>query len=726
MTKKNAVPQKPNILMIIVDQMRFPRFGYGEQHGFAEPLKKILGFREDPDTENEFRQFFPGLTALANNAVILNNHKTASAACVPSRTVLFTGQYGTKTGSVQTDGVFKDGTSRQFPWLKADQFPTIGHWMKEQGYSTHYFGKWHISGEGTENLEDYGFSDWELSAPDPHGTLPNNLGYYRDYQFQDIVCSFLRRQGLGVPFSVAHAQANVYNGKHPHTTPPKEPDESITPWFAVSSFTNPHDIGAYPGIPRTVSDAHIPGAQYTLAVPPVNSDAETPKNGTMTIKLNRLDFPQNNADVPPTWDENLENKPDCQFDYSYKMGLALSSKGGRLASEKKAEAYLKETGKPMGKDEQLNIAVEVALDASKTGLPFALTAKPKLASRAFMQYYGYLMHEVDQHINNVLKTLEESGQADNTIVLFCADHGEYGAAHHMMMEKWHSAYEELLHVPMLVRFPPSMHQVAGGQQQISELTSHIDLLPTILGLTGANSDTMKTLQAALQERFGQDDNGQATGVEVLTPVGIDLSPLILGNIKPLDDSQHKQYIQREGVLFISHDTITSPFAREEDEQGKTAPTQYEVYKKAVETLQKNEEKAYPLEVSKLSITPHSVCQPNHVHCVVSNDNWKFVRYFEPIEDPNNYETNNQYELYDLNTDPCEEHNLLVYNNTQLQAIESALSDDYLIKAKKMKALLSRLEKEMLWLETSTATNKVATTITTTPISSKTTPETNPA
>jgi len=691
--EKNSTVKKPNILMFMVDQMRFPRFGYGESHGFVDPLKRILGFQDQPHDANEFRKFFPGLTALANNAVVLSNHKTASAACVPSRTALFTGQYGTKTGSVQTDGVFKDGVSDKFPWLDSSEFPTIGHWMRKQGYSTHYFGKWHISGEGTTDLEDYGFADWELSYPDPHGTLPNNLGYYRDYQFEDIVTSFLRRQGLGVPFSVAHAEANV------NDTDPNESEGQPTPWFAVSSFTNPHDIGAYPGIPSTVCDARVAGAEYTLAVPPQGSKGTVPKNGTMSIELNKLGFPQNNANVPPTWDEDLTNKPDCQFDYTYKMGLALTSKAGRLASEKAAnlKQQLSDADSiPMSKSEQLDIAVNVALSANKTGLPFALTDNPELSSRAFMQYYGYLMHEVDQHISGVLKALDESGQADNTIVLFCADHGEYGASHHMMMEKWHSAYEEMLHVPMLVRFPLSMHQVPEGVKQVSELTSHIDLLPTILGLAGANRKDLSNIQEQLQKDFSAGD----TSVEILAPVGVNLSPLILGETSIITEtSGTKNLVEREGVLFITHDTITAPFADEVNEKGDGAPTQYEVYKEAVKTLQKNSEGKYPEEVSELSIASLSVRQPNHVHCVVSKDNWKLVRYFEPVDnEPNNYDYSNQYELYNLNTDPTEKHNLVIYNDPDLKAIASDLSEVYNAKAKNLKSLLISLEKEMLWVD----------------------------
>jgi arylsulfatase A-like enzyme len=42
----------------------------------------------------------------------------------------------------------------------------------------------------------------------------------------------------------------------------------------------------------------------------------------------------------------------------------------------------------------------------------------------FLQLYGWLHAVVDAHINAVLAALEESGNADNTIVTFLADHGE--------------------------------------------------------------------------------------------------------------------------------------------------------------------------------------------------------------------------------------------------------------------------------------------------------------
>lgn len=234
---------RPNILLITCDQYRFPRFCYGPDGGFVEPLKQILGFQGEIDDTNPYAKFFPGLLRLRRNAVVLRNHTIAASACTPSRTVLYTGQYGTKTGVTQTDGLFKNGDSPNFPWLEVGGIPTLGTWMREAGYSTHYFGKWHISNPPDHSLDRYGFDDWEESYPEPHGAQPNNLGVYRDVGFTDSACTFLRRKGLGANYNYAYAQMEAVD---PSTTGPDT--SKIPPWFAVASFANPHDIATYPGV----------------------------------------------------------------------------------------------------------------------------------------------------------------------------------------------------------------------------------------------------------------------------------------------------------------------------------------------------------------------------------------------------------------------------------------------------------------------------------------------
>ncbi len=682
--------KKPNILMIMVDQMRFPRFDFGPNHGFADPIKNILGFQGSNHQSNEYKDYFPGFWKLRENAVVLNNHRIASSACVPSRTALFTGQYGTHTGVLQTDGLFKEGSDEDFPWLQKKSFPTIGSYMKAAGYSSHYFGKWHISGEDTTTLTDYGFNDWEISYPDPHGTLPNNLGHYRDYQFADNVCGFLHRQGLGIPYSIADAKAHVKETQSSEDVDAPSPQDDPTPWFAVASFTNPHDIAAYPGLPKYVNEEHLANAPYTLAVPKQGSKANLPFGGTYHLTLNKKGFPQNNAEVAPHWNEDLlhENKPFCQFEYKYKMGLSLVAKSGRLASEKALEA-----GK-ISRKEQLDFAVGYTLNTNEVGLPFALTEDPELASRAFMQYYGYLFSEVDQHIASTLKALEDSGQADNTIVIFCPDHGEYGASHGTLMEKWHSAYEEIIHVPMVIKFPESMHSVKNGIQQIDEITSHIDILPTVLGLAGIKTDHLSYLKTKLIK-----EEGYAVAPQ---PVGIDLSDLIKSGKIDSDTA-------RNSVLFMTHDTITEPLeeallaALPEDCNDKKETfelTNERVYNKAVERLIRDAKDLGILHRNELKrLTEGPVAQPNNVHAVVEKSGWKLARYF----DKNNEDQQAQYELYNLEKDPNEVTNLLKYDGDFPTPVDSdTYTDKEIIKnAVRLMEQLKVHEKELLGVQYAT-------------------------
>ena len=100
----------PNVLLIMVDQMRTPPEGYKSGEGAVQGLKEILGFRPlSPD--NEYTAFFPGLLRLRRNAVVLRTHYTASAACTPSRACIMTGQYASVTGVTDTDQMFKTRSS---------------------------------------------------------------------------------------------------------------------------------------------------------------------------------------------------------------------------------------------------------------------------------------------------------------------------------------------------------------------------------------------------------------------------------------------------------------------------------------------------------------------------------------------------------------------------------------------------------------------------------------
>jgi len=96
----------------------------------------------------------------------------------------------------------------------------------------------------------------------------------------------------------------------------------------------------------------------------------------------------------------------------------------------------------------------------------------------------------------MLSELDALGMADNTIIVYTADHGEAGGAHGLR-GKGPFAYQETFHVPMYVVHP----DVRGGQS-CRALTSHIDIAPTLLALAGA--DRTRSAEFAGRELPGTD------------------------------------------------------------------------------------------------------------------------------------------------------------------------------------------------------------------------------
>src|SRR6202522_749959 len=101
------------------------------------------------------------------------------------------------------------------------------------------------------------------------------------------------------------------------------------------------------------------------------------------------------------------------------------------------------------------------------------------ARNEYVNFYAYLNTVVDQHIMTVLDTLQETGLMDHTIILRFADHGEGGMSHGMR-EKAYTAYEEMIHVPLIVHNP----RVFPEPLETNAFYDHLNLLPTILDLAG--------------------------------------------------------------------------------------------------------------------------------------------------------------------------------------------------------------------------------------------------
>jgi arylsulfatase A-like enzyme len=577
----NTGSSHPNLLLIMVDQLQTPPPGYDpDQEGVVQGLKEIFGFQAlSPD--NPYMGFFPGFLRLREHGVVLRTHYTAASACTPSRACIMTGQYN--TGVYQTTGLFKEPDN--VTWLDPDGIPTIGDWFRALGYETHYFGKWHVSDpKAPDYLEPWGFSDWEKSYPEPHGMDVYNLGVYRDVGFVEDVGAFLTGKGA------------MPGGK---------------PWFAVGSLVNPHDCGSWPVKWQMPKDGGVvPWVDFPP--PPPNPDKgdqslpdpdPDPEREGLIVPLNPDDFPQNTCSLPSTFDENLTDKPRCQYDYSLKFGLALK---GKLEFKELILPY---------------------------PLPFQLQGEYASAwSLAYNQFYTYLHYQVDLRIRQILQSLDKNGLKENTIVVFLSDHGDMTGAHGGMIQKWHSAYEEITRVPMVISSPlvnPSKTQL----REIVQPTSSIDLAPTLLGLAGFSEADVAAAKAGMKDHH-----------QVENLVGANLAPYVkgekTGSIPGPDGNP------RPGVFYMSNDMVTELGFNSNEETLK----EYHFF---LGNVEHEREKGIPLASGP-------VRQPNNVRALCASD-WKIVRYV----DPNGAEPD-EWELYYLTEDPVEATNIVDYRTGEVR------------------------------------------------------------
>jgi len=97
----------------------------------------------------------------------------------------------------------------------------------------------------------------------------------------------------------------------------------------------------------------------------------------------------------------------------------------------------------------------------------------------FYNYYLNTIRDEDRSLQQIVDVLDDMDLWRDTVVVFTADHGEMGGAHGGLKGKGPFAYEANAHVPLVIAHPASKAAAA-----TTALTSHIDLLPTFVGLTG--------------------------------------------------------------------------------------------------------------------------------------------------------------------------------------------------------------------------------------------------
>ena len=130
---------------------------------------------------------------------------------------------------------------------------------------------------------------------------------------------------------------------------------------------------------------------------------------------------------------------------------------------------------------------------------YGLDLQTEAGWRGLLARYWGNVTLVDRSVAKILQALDESGKADDTIVIFTSDHGELMGDHGILGKTL--MYEESIKVPLLLRAP----MLDAEPQRIGGQFSHIDLVPTLLDLLEIGAPAHLQGQSRVPVLCGRDD-----------------------------------------------------------------------------------------------------------------------------------------------------------------------------------------------------------------------------
>ena len=106
---------------------------------------------------------------------------------------------------------------------------------------------------------------------------------------------------------------------------------------------------------------------------------------------------------------------------------------------------------------------------------------------------------VDESLGQVIKTLDEMGELENTVIIYSSDNG-YFMGEHTFLDK-RLAYENSMRVPMIIRYP----KLITKNSIVKEQCLNIDIAPTILDLAGVKKPSYMQGESMVKLVSGKKD-----------------------------------------------------------------------------------------------------------------------------------------------------------------------------------------------------------------------------
>jgi arylsulfatase A-like enzyme len=385
----NATEQ-PNILFIFPDQLQ----------------RDVLSIYGGPvDT--------PNIDRLAEEGVLFSDAVCPTPYCAPTRMSLVTALYPQQHGVVQNTGWKQQG---MHPDEKT--YPRV---LWEDGYATHYYGKWHLEWKKKGDTVDW--------YPDQFRYFPE----YKDHMADQLETYRNRGQGR------------------------------YSDWYDLV-------------FPVEISNE----MKIALDHNQLWDQWKDHWAGQMVLGMGMLDLPLENCFDYQIADRAIDIiKTKTEAGQPFYLNAAFNVPHDPYIAP--AEYYnmfpLDEIKLPSNSDaieerflndwaKQVNVQTR-----GPNGEEFGILE--------FLRVYYANVKFLDDQIGRILDALEETGEMDNTIIVFLADHGDMAGGHGMTWKETISFYEEVATIPLIIRYPKQLNP------HVTSTPANIaDVFPTVFDMLG--------------------------------------------------------------------------------------------------------------------------------------------------------------------------------------------------------------------------------------------------
>lgn len=443
---QQATEQKPNVIVIVADQMRRHSMGFWQQEQFKGAL----------NTNSDY-VITPNLDKLANEGVVFTQAIANYPLCSPFRGMLLSGMYPHNNGVTNNTR-----TDRPTVGLKTE-ITTLTEVLSDAGYNTALVGKGH----------------WQ-----------NNLPLFDE-------------KGRYVGLTEAPGGHFIKGTKYDTYIPPGPGRQGIEYWYQTIGHNHDNPIvytndEARSGVPE--------GHPYY------------PKRYTAVDQADVIIDYLNNT--------NQQRTADKPFSILWTMDPPHSP---YHAMDDTDEAIYNQYYK--------DIAIEKLLNRGNVSLERA---------EKFARYHFSMVTLVDREIGRVIDELEKQGKADNTLIVFTADHGEMMGSHGKMTKN--VIYEESLGIPLIFYYPNKI------KHQVNDLLIGVpDFMPTILGLVDLAPKTPKAIDGQDYSNYvRQPGYSDKTKPKSSLYYGA-------GDVYGVKTNQYIYAVDRNGEKYVLFDNVADPY-----------------------------------------------------------------------------------------------------------------------------------------------------------------------